>query len=208
MKRSAILRRSSGIAKLSVPVPRTKRCAKAKGGCGEFFLAVRGRIQAACGPSCAESMAVTKRQKAERKADRAKREKLKTRSDWMREAQAAFNAFIRARDYGLPCICCGQYGNGWTRGGEFDAGHYRSRGAAPHLKFDQRNVHAQLKKCNRYASGNVVGYRKGLIERIGLASVEALEADETPAKWSIDDLKAIRDKYRRLARELKNGGEK
>jgi hypothetical protein len=31
-------------------------------------------------------------------------------------------------------------------------------------------------KCNRYLSGNVAEYRKGLIERIGIEKVEALEA--------------------------------
>ena len=163
-----------------------------------------------CSPGCALTLAQSKRAKAEkvaqvqeRRADKAKREKLKTKGEWTREAQAAFNAFIRARDAGQPCICCGRTSTGATSGGEWDAGHYRSRGSAPHLRFDERNVHAQLKQCNRYDSGNVVGYRLGLIARIGLAAVEALEADQLPRHYSIEQLRGIKAHYTSLARALK-----
>ena len=163
-----------------------------------------------CSPGCALTLAQSKRAKAEkvaqvkeRKADRKKRERLKTKGEWTREAQAAFNAFIRARDAGQPCICCGRTSTGAASGGEWDAGHYRSRGSAPHLRFDERNVHAQLKQCNRYDSGNVVGYRLGLIARIGLAAVEALEADQLPRHYSIEQLRGIKAHYTSLARVLK-----
>jgi len=43
---------------------------------------------------------------------RAQKEKLKTRKDWLREAQAAFNSYIRERDRGLPCISCGRHHTG------------------------------------------------------------------------------------------------
>ena len=163
-----------------------------------------------CSPGCALTLAQSKRAKAEkvaqvkeRKADQQKRERLKTKGEWTREAQAAFNAFIRARDAGQPCICCGRTGAGEVHGGEWDAGHYRSRGSAPHLRFDERNVHAQLKQCNRYDSGNVVGYRLGLIARIGPAAVEALEADQLPRHYSIEQLRGIKAHYTSLARVLK-----
>lgn len=132
-----------------------------------------------------------------------KLDKLKTRSDWIREAQKEFNQYVRLRDAGLPCICCGRTSAGMVHGGDFDAGHYRSRGSAPHLRFDERNCHAQLKQCNRYDSGNVVGYRMGLIERIGLAAVEALEADQEPRRHSIEDLKAIKREYAEKSKQLK-----
>lgn len=166
-------------------------------------------MQAACGIGCAIALATAGRAKREKKvatADkretRAKLEKLKTRGQWQTEAQAAFNSFIRARDDGKPCICCGRTGAGQVHGGEWDAGHYRSRGSAPHLRFDERNVHAQLKQCNRYDSGNIVGYRLGLIARIGLAAVEALEADQAPRHYSVDDLREIKRVYAAKTREL------
>lgn len=163
-----------------------------------------------CSPVCALSLARSARGKVEkialvkeRKADAVKREKLKTRGQWQAMAQYEFNKFIRARDAGMPCICCGRTGAGQVHGGEWDAGHYRSRGSAPHLRFDERNVHAQLKQCNRYASGNVVGYRVGLIERIGLLAVEALEADQTPRRYTFDELKAIKQSYAEKTKALK-----
>lgn len=121
----------------------------------------------------------------------------------MKEAQIAFNAYVRERDKNQPCICCGQPLGAQQVGGGFDAGHYRSVGSAPHLRFDERNCHGQRKSCNRYGSGRSVDYRLGLIARIGLAEVESLEADNDPKKYSIDDLKAIKAKYKAKLKELK-----
>lgn len=150
----------------------------------------------------AEKLAGT-RAKVVRKETKAAKEKLKTRSDYMKEAQVAFNTYIRARDRvaGYRCISSGRPLD-WT-GNMVDAGHYRSVGSAPHLRFDERNCHAQSKKDNQYLAGNAVDYRLGLICRIGLEAVEALECDQSTKKWSADDLQAIRNAYRAKARELK-----
>lgn len=188
--------------------PKPKKC-KAKG-CGIAFTPSRS-FQCWCSPDCAVSIAAAKKEKAEqrkrsdeRKADRAKREKLKTRSDWMKEAQREFNRFIRFRDAGKSCICCGTplQAKQANVGGEFDAGHYRSIGSAPHLRFNEDNCHGQTKQCNRWGAGRAVDYRIGLIQRIGVDRVEAIEADQTPRKYTIEDLKQIRDTYRQKAREL------
>ena len=170
----------------------------------------RASFQVACRYECA--VALVEKQKTaaqkqaatkQRKADRERKEKLKTRRDWEREAQAAFNAFIRARDADKPCICCGLPLAAGDVGGAYDCGHYRSVGSAPHLRYDERNAHAQRKQCNRWGAGRAVDYRLGLIERIGLEAVEALEADQQARKYTADELKAIRDEYRAKARELK-----
>lgn len=167
-------------------------------------------LASCCSPMCALDLVRSKNEKAakiavikDRKETKQKLETHKKRGEWIAEAQTAFNVWVRLRDAGKPCICCGRIKDSLAVGGTWDAGHYRSRGSAPHLRFDERNVHAQLKYCNRHQSGNVVGYRLGLIERIGLDAVEALEADQTPRKYSIDDLKAIKAKYAVKAKELK-----
>jgi hypothetical protein len=167
--------------------------------CASPYTPVRP-MQAVCSPRCA-ARKVKKDKATEKAADRIQRDRLKPRGKLMAEAQNAFNAYIRARDAGLPCICCGRYSSGESRGGEWDAGHYRSRGAAPHLRFDERNAHAQLKQCNRYAF-DAAAYRLGLIERIGLGAVEALEADQTTRKWTSDDLREIRRIYTAKLKEL------
>ena len=169
--------------------------------CGACFEKQRA-LQSVCSPLCAADLARAKREQDERKKDRAKRESLKTRSDYQKEAQVAFNRYVRLRDASRPCICCGRPLESGGAGGGFDAGHYRSTGSAPHLRFVEDNCHGQTKQCNRWGAGRAVDYRLGLIERIGLARVEALEADQTPRNYSADDLKAIRDTYRLKAKEL------
>ena len=166
--------------------------------------------QKVCSPGCALTLGPSKRAKAakvaqikDKRETKAKLDAMKTRGQHIAEAQAAFNQFIRARDAGMACICCGRHSAGMVHGGDFDAGHYRSRGSAPHLRFDERNVHAQLKQCNRYASGNVVGYRVGLIERIGLEAVEALESDQEPRRHTVEQLKEIKKTYSAKAKQLK-----
>ena len=139
--------------------------------------------------------------KVDKALTRQKRESLKSMGQLTAEVQTAFNQFIRARDYGKPCISSG-VAMDWNGNG-VDAGHYRSRGSAPHLRFDERNVHAQSKHDNRYLSGNVTGYRLGLIARIGIEAVEALECDQTLRKYSRDDLKAIKATYTAKTKQLR-----
>jgi len=167
--------------------------------------------QVVCSPSCALSLATSKRAKVEKVAQvkdkrdtKAKLAKLKTRGQHIAETQAIFNTYTRLRDRlaGHACISSGKPLD-WS-GNAVDAGHYRSRGSAPHLRFDERNCHAQSKQENRYASGNVVGYRVGLIARIGLEAVEALESDQEPRKYTIDDLKTIKFIYQAKTRQLKD----
>ena len=160
-------------------------------------------MQVVCGIECAKAIAKSKREKVEKANDRQKREQLKTRSQWMKEAQIAFNAYIRARDANKPCICCGADLVAEAVGGGFDCGHYRSVGSAPHLRFDERNANGQRKQCNRYGAGRAVDYRIGLIARIGLQAVDALEADQTPRHYTIDDLKAIKAEYVKKTKELR-----
>ncbi len=183
--------------------------------CKQMFQLIRcgqNTCSYECSVAVAEIVAAkskAKREKAERIAQIAStkilRLKLKTKGEWMKEAQAAFNAYIRMRDQlaGHPCISSGQPLD-WS-GNNVDAGHYRSRGSAPHLRFDERNCHAQSKKDNRYLSGNAVDYRIGLIARIGLEAVESLEADQTPKKYTIAELRAIKAHYVAKLKELKNG---
>lgn len=141
--------------------------------------------------------------KVERSETRRRKEAIKTIPVLIKEAQVAFNAYIRARDADKPCICCGLPLGAGEVGGAYDCGHYRSTGSAAHLRFDERNAHAQRKACNRWGAGRAVDYRIGLVARIGLAAVEALESDNAPRKWLREELIYIRDRYRAKLKELK-----
>ena len=135
--------------------------------------------------------------KKERKKTRAAKERLKTLSDHAREAQQAFNAWIRERDARLPCISCGRHHQG-----QYHAGHYRTVGSHPELRFEPLNVHKQCAPCNNHKSGNIVEYRINLLDRIGKEALEWLEGPHKPRKYRAEELKEIKAEYRRKFREL------
>jgi hypothetical protein len=157
-------------------------------------------LQVACNWECAIKHTANLKAKRERKEAKERKTKLKTRRDWLREAQAAFNRYIRTRDMGKPCISCGRHHQG-----QIHAGHYLSVGARPELRFNENNVHAQCAPCNNHLSGNIVLYRKGLIAKIGFELVEWLEGHHEPKHYTIDDLKQIKADYTRMAKELEHG---
>lgn len=170
--------------------------------CKSRFVPARP-LQVVCGPMCGIERAKKARLTTEKKQDRVKRESLKTIPQLIAEAQKEFNAFIRLRDQiaGHPCISSGRPLD-WSGNG-VDAGHYRSTGAASHLRFDEDNCHAQSKHDNQYLSGNAVDYRLNLIKRIGLARVERLEASNEVIRWDRDTLRQIKTIYRAKFRALK-----
>lgn len=164
-------------------------------------------LQSVCGFSCAQVKAEKDRLKREAKEATRKRletrkakEAIKTRADWMKEAQQAFNSFIRARDYKEPCISCQRHHNG-----QYHAGHYRTTKAAPELRFNEFNVHKQCSVCNNHMSGNILEYRINLIQKIGIVEVEWLEGKHEPKKYTIDDLKQIKEAYKQKLKELRDG---
>jgi hypothetical protein len=173
-----------------------KECAH----CGGSFLPLRA-MQKVCGPLCASRL-VKKQRAATKVSVKARKEALQTIPELIRLAQKEFNAYVRARDKDKPCICCGRPLGEGDVGGAYDCGHYRSTGSASHLRFDERNAHAQRKHCNRWGAGRAVDYRIGLIARIGREAVEALEADNTPHKWTAQELREIRATYKAKLKEL------
>lgn len=185
--------------------PKPKKCRVAT--CRASF--VPSRIgQAVCSPKCALVDGPRHAPKARKALDQIERaeikvrkEKLKSRADHLKDTQQAFNAWIRQRDIGQPCISCGT-----TADVQYCAGHYRTTAAAPELRFEPLNVHLQCNRnCNMGKSGNLLGYRPGLIKKIGIESVEWLEGPHEPKKYTVDDLKALTAHYRALTKELKKG---
>ena len=179
---------------------RQKKCKT----CGEKFSPWNS-LQIACSATCALAEGKKRMEKREKQKLKLMKEALKTRGDWIKEAQKAFNAYIRERDRDQACISCDKPagGDNHLTGSGWDAGHYRSTGSAPHMRFEEENCHKQCVKCNQHLSGNTVEYRKRLIDRIGLERVEAIEADQEPRKHTIPDLKEMIDHYKKMVRELK-----
>lgn len=161
--------------------------------------------QKVCSPACAITLGPSIRVKAlksaaakDRRETKQKLEKLKSKAQWAKEAQAAFNAFIRERDADQPCISCGRF-----HGGQYHAGHYLSVGARPELRFDESNVNKQCAPCNTHLSGNAVLYRKGLIAKLNIGVVEWLEGQHDLRKDTIESLQAIKKHYIEKTKQLK-----
>lgn len=133
-----------------------------------------------------------------KKEKKERLERLKTHKDYVQELQKTFNAFIRQRDKHKPCISCGK-----PLIGKFDAGHYRSAGGNPELRFDEDNVHGQCVRCNQHLHGNLIDYRIRLIQRIGQDVVDRLEGPQKPKHYTIDQLKGLKTYYKEKTKQLK-----
>lgn len=190
---------------LTAKQPRPKKCRVAE--CGASFVPQR-LGQRVCSPACAAIDAPsnkTNQEKARkalidlgRKEIKVRKEKIKTRAQHMKDAQTAFNAWIRERDIGLPCVSCGRHHNG-----QWHAGHYRTVGGNPELRFEPLNVWRQCAPCNNHKSGDIVNYRIELVKRIGAEAVEWLEGPHEPKKYTVEQLKAMTAEYRAKTKELK-----
>lgn len=196
--------------------PRPKKC-KAPS-CGFKFQPER-QMQETCCIKCAIELTNLKRTKkaakdaadVSKKERAAKREasKKKTefydndRSHQLKLTQAEVNKWVRFRDEGLKCISCDNEikGGGYIGSGSKQAGHYRSAGSCPELRFNTLNINLQCQRCNVQLSGNIAGYRPRLIDKIGIELVEWLEGPHEQKKYTCDQLREIRAYYAKLTRQ-------
>ena len=137
-------------------------------------------------------------QKKWNKEKKIKKESLKTLQDYMKSAQKAFNSWIRKRDKGQPCLMCLN-----PNPKKVNACHYFSSGGHKAVTFDESNVHLGCEYCNTFLHGNLIPYRKNLIEKIGIKEFEALEARAYETKkYSKEELKNIEKKYKKLLKDV------
>ncbi|AHZ95073.1 recombination protein NinG [Pseudomonas amygdali] len=191
---------------MSLAIKERKKKTCANSACAiQFVPAQLG--QKVCGWACGLAIAPANQERArkaiaqrDRQEIKVRKEKLKSRSDHMRDTQQAFNEWVRHRDAALPCVSCGRHHQG-----KYDAGHYRTVGSNPALRFEPLNCHKQCVPCNQHKSGNVVEYRIELVRRIGIVNVEWLEGPHEPQKYTVEELKALTAKYRAMTKELKKG---
>lgn len=184
--------------------------------CNEWFVPEKD-FEKWCSQEHKEELAIRiyrtdreKKQKAFEKQQREKevkaRDKLKIRKlavkplkYFTQQSQNAFNAYIRYRDRNEPCISCGRFHEG-----QYHAGHYRTTGANPELRFNEDNCHKQCAPCNNHLSGNIEKYTPNLIAKIGQERFDILMGPHELPKWKREDYERIRDHYRKKLKELKD----
>jgi len=148
-----------------------------------------------CSATCAIKLTKQENKKEYKATTRKLRTKLNDsdRPYWVKQAEKACHAYIRERDKGKGCISCGTN----KPDIQYAAGHYKTKGAHPELRFNEYNIHLQCNKnCNMMLSGNISNYRPRLIDKIGLSHVEWIEGAHSQYKLTINDLKEITQYYK------------
>ena len=188
------------------PVRREKKCRA----CPTRFVPTRP-LQVACCPDCAQTLAERKREKQaqqeearRRKEARQRLDAVKSRADWLKEAQTAVNRYVRLRDRDKGCISCDRPA---TWDGQWHASHFRSVGAASAVRFNLWNIHKACSVCNHHLSGNLAAYRPRLVALIGQKRVDWLDSQNQVVRHDIEYLKKIKRVFskraNRIARMLK-----
>lgn len=121
---------------------------------------------------------------------------LKTADKW-------FSKFIRIRDADengiIICISCGKPVH-WTKA---DAGHFIKR-QFKSLRYNEKNVNGQCRKCNWLLQGNDINYAKGLVKKYGEGILDELLATKNRTlPLGRFELKHIADYYRMKFNQLK-----
>lgn len=125
----------------------------------------------------------------------------KTVASLIKKLDKVFSLYIRKRDANgdyFTCITCNEI----KLFSKADAGHYVSRGYKS-LRFDERNVHAQCTKCNRFLSGNMDEYTIFMIRRYGVDVLEELNRLKyTVKQFTSQELQDMIDHYKQKLTEF------
>ena len=142
-------------------------------------------------PNCVAEWINEVKQKNWKKTKAKLKIDLMTLQDYIKLAQQVFNKYIRLRDAGNNCISCGK------KPLKENAGHYFNANNHWNVRFNELNVHLQCEHCNTFLSGNLIEYRKRLINKIGIEQLTLLELEANKTrKFTVEELKEIINKYK------------
>jgi hypothetical protein len=115
-----------------------------------------------------------------------------------RKAWEAFSLYIRTRDKGI-CISCGRQ----DEIKNMDAGHYIAKTRGLSIYFDEQNVAAQCRACNRFSAGNLPSYALALRQRYGEGILEELDKRRREIKkYSVMEYQELIEHYKELLKTL------
>ena len=126
-----------------------------------------------------------------------------------KDTKDAFSRYIRKRDSLETtgdieyCICCtcGEVRSTFHGTNCIQAGHFIHTHLS--VRFDERNVHAQCAKCNKWGKGEPIKYTLFMLKKYGQDVIDELEERKHQVvKFTRSDLDEIRDKYKKKFEEL------
>lgn len=111
-----------------------------------------------------------------------------------------FSKYIRLRDSdGDYFVCCSC---GATKAYEqADAGHFINRRWMA-LRWDERNVHAQCRSCNRFDEGNNIGYVRFMQRTYGDQMIDILMSKKKSHRWTDFELDILIAEYKDKIKSL------
>jgi len=124
----------------------------------------------------------------------------KTQKYWKNKIDKVFHEYIRRRDAdnntgNCDCISCGKT----IHFSESDAGHFISRKYLI-TRYDERNVKAQCRKCNRFEYGRQYEYSIALGQEL---SQELLQTSRSMVKYTDADWQEIFKEFNDKLNEIK-----
>ena len=124
----------------------------------------------------------------------------KTQKYWKNKIDKVFHEYIRRRDAhnntgNCGCVSCGKT----IHFSESDAGHFISRKYLI-TRYDERNVHAQCRKCNRFEYGRQYEYSIALGQEL---SQELLQTSRSMVKFTDADWQDIFEEFNHKLNEIK-----
>lgn len=190
---------------------RPKKCKQ----CGQPFTPFRSFQKTCMETDClvkqGRVLAEKRTQQAKREEDRAHREKVRKNKplSWhINRTRTTCHDYIKARDFGLPCICCGEPIDWYGDKRQINAGHWKTQGSSGSVRFNEDNIFAQRAYCNGNQAGNQSAMELGMVERIGAERVEAVRKAAVIIKnWTREELDEIHEYYRAKLKELRKNNE-
>ncbi len=124
----------------------------------------------------------------------------KTQKYWKNKIDKVFHEYIRRRDAdnntgNCCCVSCGKT----IHFSESDAGHFISRKYLI-TRYDERNVNAQCRKCNRFEYGRQFEYSIALGQEL---SQELLQTSRSMVKFTDADWQEIFEEFNDKLNEIK-----
>lgn len=170
-----------------------------------------------CGNSCMWAHINHKREDAERRKresvareNRAKKRRRLSadKSHQEKLTQEACNKLVRLLDHGKPCISCDEYR-------PLEAGHFRSVGSCPELRYCLLQIHGQCRACNQAGTRRMnrgrkpevvaAEYERLLRRRMGDEVVDWIKAPHPINHYTIEELIDMRKLFRAECRRIERG---
>jgi len=165
--------------------------------CKQPFEPIRFLQKFCLNEECVRVWVESEKTKQWKKTKSKMKNDLLTIQDYIKLAQQTFNKYINLRDKKLPCISCGK-----PITGRVNASHYFNANNHWNVRFNEFNVHSSCITCNQYLSGNLIEYRKGLINKIGEEQLTLLELEANKTrKFTIEELKEIINTYKKKIKQ-------